>query len=459
LRSAALLVSALAAAAPARADGLDLPLGARALARAGANLVADDGIAALYGNPAALARRTSFRLELGLTLADRAASFTTAAAFATPPPAVASAGEVALLPSGGAALGVSDRVVVAAAFLSPTAVALDYPGVDTAYDPMHDDRAATPQRYAATRLHLGRTAVAAGAAARLLPWLAVGASGLALRTSLEAGRVLWAGPPGSTIALGGLSPAYDMAFAADGTAWSPAAGAGLVAAPPDLPFELGASLLWQGGVTITGAPALRPSRGAGAGGPDVAAAVAADASARLDLPARITVRAGARLLLGRATVEVDAERTAVDAATPAWSLSGVAAVPAGGAPTPLTTVPLGPTLDSSLSVRGAVDVVLAPGALVLVVGYAFSSRPFTATSIGPALPADDTHTLALGVEGRVDGATVTLGLAHLFVGDRVAQTGDARVLDPFGPIDVPAGAGRVGSGATVVALDLELELL
>src|SRR5262249_53727201 len=104
------------------------------------------------------------------------------------------------------------------------------------------------------------------------------------------------------------------------------------------------------------------------------------------------------------------------------------------------------------------DVQLSPGFLSASAGYAYSSSPQTDGGVTPVFPFTATHTLAAGVAARVDSARLTIGVAHDFRGTATNAPGDARVVAPFDGDAVPAAAGRFSGGATVVALDLEIEL-
>jgi hypothetical protein len=49
-------------------------------------------------------------------------------------------------------------------------------------------------------------------------------------------------------------------------------------------------------------------------------------------------------------------------------------------------------------------------------------------------------------------------VAHDLRPEVTTAPGDARVVAPFGALEVPAAAGRTSGAATVVALDVEIEL-
>jgi hypothetical protein len=458
----ALVWAALCAVAPrAGAEGLDLPAPTAAgVARAGAGMLSLDDGGALLLDPANLARRTGNRAQIGLGLVSSDATFVPAAGFPGGEPAIANdrAG-VDLVPFAALELGLGRRVVVAAALLSPSDLGWSYPEPPTTWDPAADDRAAYPYRYAGERFHLRRTGGGVGVAVRALPWLAVGGAALAFDVSMWQQRTLWAGDPAAAGDLGSRSPAWDMPFFAGGEdGFVPALSAGLVVAPVDLPLELGASVFWSADAHLVGSPTLGPTRDPSLAG----AAVDPEASASLDLPMPIYVRAGARVLFRRAALELDGELVlgGGGASAPAWSLAGVTVTPQIGPPVPLAAVPLGPMFSDSFAVRAALDIDVVPGVLTVTAGYAFASRAVAAASTSPVFPADDTHTFALGVHARVAGGSVTLGVARSqrFAADHAAE--DVQVVDPLGPlaVPVPAAAGRYASGDTMAALQVELDL-
>jgi hypothetical protein len=452
-----LLVALLVAAPTARADVLELPaLGARAVARAGAAMLADDGGVALLLDPASLARRGAPRVTAGVTVARHGARFTSDAGFSGGVPTVENRAPVTALPWGGAALGIGDRIVAGAVVLPSAHSHHRYPAAPPDFDPARDDRAIFPQRYAGERLRLLRWTAGAGVAVRALPWLAVGAAALVHWTRIDHQRVLWAGPPESAgLDLAELSPAYDMRFSASGSALVPGATVGAVIAPLDWPVEIGLAASFGAAARIAATPRLSDSRGATAGVREVAAVVGPEATAALELPASIVARAGARLVLGRVAVEVDGE-LAIASGEPAWELAGVAVAAAGQPAIELPRVPLGAVLEDALTVRAAADVEVVPGAVAAIAGYGFATRRLAAGAQSAVWPDGATHLLALGVEARVAGATVTLGVLHAVRPSRVAADSRIRVLDPRGPLVVRAATGETSSRATLVALDLEL---
>ncbi len=433
----------------ARADALDTPVGARVTGRAGAALLAADDGSALLGNPANLARRTGTRVQVGLAAIQRGVEFVSNAAFpAGSAPAVENTAGVTLSPWVSVQAGLGSRVVVAAAAFAPSTATVRFPTTYLAYDASRDDRAAFPARYAGTRVELDRRGGGVGAAVRVLPWLAAGVSLLAYRVDARHDRVVWGGPAGP-LALGDLSPAYDMNFGVRAhDAFVPGAAAGLVIAPLDLPFELGAAALWTDTARLDGRPTLGTSRG-----PETAIPVVdpgATASMALAFPAHI--RAGARALLPRLALELDFELSPVRDAPPAWTVEGVS-YGRDGIDTPVDTVPLGPTPATAWSLRASADVEVVPSEVSLLAGYAFTRSGLERASASPLVPDGDTHTLALGLEARAGGGTVTLAASRTIRPSTNLADATLRVV---GAPEVRAAAGTLSSSATVVALDVEL---
>ena len=421
-----------------------------------------DGAALVY-NPAGLARQTRTRMQLSLDLAERSASFVSDGGFAATPSAAVDRADVLTLPAGALEIGLSGRVTLGVAALPLGRTALRF--ATPSGTPGDADRAPFASRYAGTRLDVSVRALGVGVGVRALPWLAVGAAVLAEQVSLAAERTLYVGAPAAGTSLAALDPALDMPFSADGDAFAvPAASLGVLCAPLDAPLELGASVLWSADAHLEGGVHLADSRGLmGAPryqSPRVSAEVGDGATARLTWPLPLTVRAGARYIGARFVVEIDAELAHHAAAAPVFALTGVAARPFGGAARTIAAVPLGPRLEDRFAVRGAVDVVVVPGVLTLSAGYAFAASPVTRATSTPDLPAGAAHIIALGVEGRVAGAVVTLGVARTFLGDVVlaADASAVPVAGALGGLDIPAAGGRTGGAATQVSLTADIDL-
>jgi hypothetical protein len=443
----------------AAADGFDLVgVGARATARAGACTVSADDGAALFYDPAGLARRTSLRAQAGLSFAETSSRWTSGAPFAAGGAAVEDRAAPAVLPWGGIQLGLGERITIGVAFLAPAAYDVD-DATPTSYAYTVDDRAAYPGRYAGSSLHLRRQAGAIGVGVRALPWLAIGAAALVAHVSMDETRTLWAGATQLT-GLTDLDPRFDMRLSASGSAWTAGGTFGALVAPLDAPIELAAAIALESPASLPGAADLLDSREQMMGVPDVKAMLS-DPRASIRLPGAVTARAGARLVEDRFVVEADGEVEHGGAATPAWALTGVALAPTGrpGA-TRIDSLPAALALEDRYTLRAAADVDVIPGALTVTLGYAFSRRPTARTSSSPLFPGADGHTIAGGLEGRVAGALVTIGVARTFdeTVDLSPSESGVAVLTPLAAGAIPAAGGHLSGGATLVSAGVEIEL-
>lgn len=463
MRRPSACLAALIAVCAARGAAADAPFaapaGARDVAHAGGRVVSADDGAALLMNPAGLARRGEWRAQVGFVLADREASYATDE-LGPAAPAVHDRAAVTATPALSLQGGLGERVTIAAGFLAPVdlAHATASPGEYLPEKPDADDY---PSRYAGTRFRLSARGAGAGASVRALPWLAIGASVMAFRVELTEDRMIWGGTP-SAGPLANLPPGNDMTFtvnAADG--FVPAAALGVIVAPLDAPVELGASLFWSADAELDGPATLSDSRGDVDGVPFVRADVAAGAGARTTLAMPLVVRAGARFLTSRAALEVAAEYRRHRADAPAWSVDGITLTATTLEPAPsaaLTTVPLGTAFTDSTTLGSALDVDFLDGSLTATVGYAWSRAAVPRTALSVLHPDLDGHTLSLGVELRVEGATATLGLARREGVARAVAAGESRVrvVHPLAEGDVAAAAGRYDGSATVVGFGVEL---
>lgn len=456
---------ALAALArTAHAGGFDLEaVGARAVGRAGAAVVSADDGAALWYNPAGLARRGGWRAQLGLGLAAGGGDYLSNA-FADMAPTIEDRGAVAATPTSGLQGSFGERWVVGVAYLEPSDHAYDSATpfgdvVDTCgLEAENQQRQQYPHRYAGTQLRYTRRGAGLGAAVRALPWLAVGAAVLAFDVTLVEDRTI-SGLPGVGDEVKGLCTAYDMALTARGSdRLVPGVTLGMLVAPPDAPLELALSLAWSDDARLSGAPSLDSSRGYPAGRL-ATAAVDADAQAEATLALPLVARAGARFLGARFAVELTGELLH-GAALEDWSVRGVTLTATDtGAAAPLTTIPAAAVLRNTWALRGAVDVDVTEG-LTLTGGYAFRRGGVTRSSLTPALADLDTHTVAVGAEIRAGGATITVGFSHAFgvAVDLATTASRAVVLHPLAPGgDVPAAGGRYDTSDTLLGIAVELE--
>jgi hypothetical protein len=462
--SAVGLAALLLAPGAASAQTLDLA-GAgmpSTIGRAGAGVVAADDGAALWLNPAGLARRSAWRAQLGLTWVARSATFMTAERFSFDPAEARQLAGPEVVPTLALEGHLGERVVVGLAWLEPTDLAFDWAAPDPddlvlSGEGEQHDRARYPARYAAGRLALRKRGVAAGAAVRALPWLALGGSAWLLRVDAEQSRSLW-GAQGPITSLPTLSSAYDLRFAASGHDYTPGGALGALVAPLDAPVELALSVSFGADAALAGTPTLSDSRGKSTDGSRLASAsVAADASVTLALPTPLVARAGVRFFSERLSLEAGAAVASGGAATPVWRVEGVG-MALGSASAPVDAVPVGVALRDGLSLGAAFDADVVPGFLTLSAGWSYARGAVARASLSPALPLLDTHTFALGATVRVEGYSVVLGVSYAPGAAVDVEPGAATVLAPLADGAPPAARGRLDASTTMIGLAVEAEL-
>ncbi|MFH0901291.1 MAG: hypothetical protein V2A73_11745 [Pseudomonadota bacterium] len=443
------------------ADGIDLVgTEARAIGRAGADVVSGDGAGALYQNPAGIARRSTTRAQVGLSLNDRSASYQ--ASFAATSPQVESRAGAELTGWAGVQFGIG-RLTLGVAYLAPTFLSTAYslpPDYNTV---LADESVAHPQRYASVSFKLRRQGIGVAAAARVLPWLAVGGAALAFNVSLAEERMLWAGSSHSPADPTGLDSRYDMLLSVSGEdRFVPAGSLGILVAPEEVPLELAATVFVSADAVFTGRPELRNSRWTVAERPGIAGVVDSRASAKayLGQPAIGTV--GARFLARRWALELEGSLARIARRVPQWTVDGVEIVPADRASEPrrLEHIPPCTMLRNTYGARGAVEVDLVPGFVVLTAGYSFD-RAFTpADWLGPALPSLDAHTVAVGVEMKTEGVAVSLSVARTehIAAKTPLGSGEIVVLSPYGEEGIRAASGHYDGAVTQIAVGVEMEM-
>lgn len=433
--------------ARARADGVAIVGGSpRAIGRAGASVVGDDGGGALLVNPAAIARRDSTRVQVGVALVDDATSWDPdhpggpiardqAGSRLQPIAAVVTGVRGWVIGVGVMTAGITERALRDPSDV-PVAANL---GAQFEY------------RYAGIAGELRRDTVALGAARRIGDAAAVGlAVGLSRVTMGETRRV-WAGFAGIT-EIG--DPSRDVELALAGTDERvPSVTAGVLIAPTESPMELAASVAWTQRTELDGTA----SAAGVMGGPVVRLS-----SPRSTLAFRqpLAVRAGVRYLGDRFVAEVGGDLWISPRSTraTAWQVEGVQVVDPSTVSVAPATVPSRLSLRTHGAVRGAVDVELIAGFLWATAGYAYTVGSTTQARLSPTLAALGGHTLALGVEGTAGGFTYTIGWSRTLSTAR--RGGEAFALDnPFGAGDgaVPGGTYDGSADQLGVLLDVELD--
>jgi long-subunit fatty acid transport protein len=472
VRAALLVTLAVVTAAPAaRAQGIDLVgVGARAIGRAGAAVVSADDHAALWYNPAGLARRGDVRGQAGLSLADQALHYKSGHAFQDTPAEVDDRAGVEVVGWAGAQAALGDRVVVGLGYLAPSALSFATPEPANYEEPQNEDDHRYPHRHAATRFRLMRRGLAAGVAVRALPWLAVGVSGHAFDVQVSERRTIVGGY--ARVDPDFRDPDGDMELAVGGRdRFVPAASFGLIVAPEDAPIELGASILWCDSADLSGPIALLDTRGrrtTTGHQPYATAYVSPDGEATMTVPFPLVARAGVRFLTSYVAVELAGELGQIERRDLTWSLRGADVTCLNDVdrtdpcPTtvPIESLPVGTRWRTGYTLRAAVDTTILEGFLTLSAGYAFARGIVPKSALSTAFPDLDSHTVALGLEAHVEGAAVTLGLARTErIGARIsAETSQTLLVAPFRDSTLPVGAGRYDGAATLVGLGIELEL-
>jgi hypothetical protein len=446
VRRLALALALLGAGADeARAGGLGELFGPRAVGRAGVGTVSDDGAAAILTSPAALARRAAKRVQLGLSLVDDDLEHRPTRDGA---PDARAQGEPWALPIGAGIAGVGPIVV-------GLGIAVDRAGRTFASpDPgltLESVEQFFAYRYAGFTAHVERRTAALAAAARVSDWLAVGATASISMVRIEERRRLWAGFTSRLLIPG--DPAYDVDVAVSGDDRAvPGAVFGVFVAPSSIPIELAASIAWSNQIHVAGDVDATPQVAS-----NVAIRTTGVPTARLDLPAETTIRAGARWLGDRWTVEagVDAWLPRDDEA-PIWRVDNAAVVD-------VLTDRSEPLVLASrfaprrhVAVRAALDVELVAGFLWVTGGYAWRGAGSPGDRIAPTTADLGGHTAALGVEIAAGGFTATVGWSRTFAPARTVTETRIGLDDPFDPVVTTAGLGGYDATRDVVGVSIEL---
>ncbi len=434
-------IAVVAAATSAAAAGVEVgTLSPRAIGHAGAALVSDDGAAAVFQCPAAIARRDAHRVQLaGVAIDDEAALGTDRH------PRVTDGGGAAVVPLLGAQ-GRLGPLVIAASFAVidqlDRALSVPAPGVLDS-----DVVKYFPHRYAGLDAGWTRRAIAVAAAWRATDWLAIGASVTLAQVDVHERRRLWAGFRGrDPIA----QPSRDLDLAlSGGDGLIPGAVLGVLIAPLDTPLELAAGVAWADDVRVDGEVAIDALNFV-----PLIEAVAPRATARFGSP--LTSSIGARWLGERYAVEGAATWTRYPTGDDAWQVTGVRVVDQSGARAALTRVPTRLPRREHGALAIAVDVEALPGFVWLTGAYRWASSSSPATQVATIGADPGGHTFAGGLEISAGPAVITVGVARqLARATRVASPG-LHLDNPFPGGTAPANLGRHSVSIDLVGLGLEI---
>jgi hypothetical protein len=430
----------VSASESARADGALELLSPRAIGHAGASLVSEDGAAAAFICPAAIARRGGRRVQIaGLTIDDTVW-------LDTPDhPQIRDLGPADRIPIAGVQVG-WDRVVIGVAVAVTEALdrQLPIPAADL-FDP--DVTADHPHRYAGQTAQWTRTSVGLTGAVRVTDWLALGATATLSRVDARESRRIWAGFAARD---GAGSPARDVTVTIDAAdAVVPGAAIGALIAPADVPIELALGAAWADDVRASGTAAATAARIQ-----PMIAELAPSATGAFGSP--LSVAIGVRWLGTRWAAEVGAAVRTYPTGQDAWSIQGIRVIDADGATASI--VRLDSRFDHRFhsTARGAVDGELSPGFIWISAGWSWSRTnisPRDATTVGIDTGG---HTFGFGIEASAGAAVLTLGIAHQLARLATVDTPELRYDNPFEPGTEPANLGSHGQRRTLIGFGVEL---
>jgi Outer membrane protein transport protein (OMPP1/FadL/TodX) len=442
------VVCALVALAPAQAhaDGIAIVGGSpRAIGRAGAATVGDDGGGALLVNPAAIARRDTLRAQVGVAVVEDAVHWQSAAKDA--PLSSGQAGS-RLAPLG-AAFGSIGHWIVGAGVMTATLSERAMPHPEDAGSELG---AAFDYRYAGIAGSYRRDTLALGAARRIGDSLALGLSLGISQVNVTEHRRIWAGLSGRDT-IGDPTNDVDVQLTATDHVTASAV-VGALYASEDAPIELGASVAWAGAVRLDGSAAALGNAPMGPG-------IIYTGSPRASLEVRqpLVVRAGGRYVGDRVVAELDGDLwlASAAAASATWRVSGIHVVDPSQDDVELQRVPSRIAQHTHLAMRAAIDVELIPGFLWATGGYAFSTLGTPAAQLSPSFGDLGGHTLGLGLETTAGGITVTLGWSRTWSLATQAPT-ELQLDNPFATGDGPVPRGTYDGSLDQVGILIEGEL-
>ena len=438
----------LVALVPAQghADGIAIVGGSpRAIGRAGAATVGDDGGGALLNNPAAMARRDTTRIELGAAATEDDIEWQSDADGS--PRSVGRAGSRSA--PLGAVIGAFGNWVIGVGAMTAAVVDRSLPRPGDADPATALDLANRYNyRYAGIAGSYRRDTVALGIARRFGDSLALGISLGAARVSVVEHRRIFASPVGE---IGTTVGDIDLTFSATDPV-SESAVAGVLYASPDAPIELGASVAWTRAVELAGTAAAAET-------PLGPRLMTTAPSATLRLTQPLVVRAGGRYVGDRVVAELDGDLwlAARGAESATWSVTGVHVFDAAHAGVDVSRVPSRIAQRTHVAWRAAVDVAIVPGFLWATSGYAFATRGTPADRMSPSFGDLGGHTLGLGLEATSGGVTATLGWSRTWALESRAASA-FRLDNPFLTVEGPVLPGTYYGQVDQVGVLIDAEL-
>lgn len=444
------VVGVATAAAQARA-GVEIgTLSPRAIGHAGASIVSDDGAAAAFQCPAAIARRDERRAQAaGLAIDDDAALV----AEPLPPrieghPRVRDGGGATLAPL----VGVQGH---AGAFVIAASVAVTerlertlpspLPGAED--EELEDD---FPHRYAGLSAGWSRRAIAIAAAYRPTEWLAIGASATVAQVDVSERRRLWAGFRGRD-PLAHPARDVDVAIAA-GDAFVPGGALGVLIAPLDTQLELAAGVSWADDVHADG------ELGATAVGRDAPELRLTGPHAAARFASPLVASVGVRWLGERWAIEGAATWTGYPTGDEPWRIAGVEVVDQSGARAVLATLPSRLPRRDHGSLAIAIDVEALPGFVWLTGAYRWAGGSAPGPQVATVGADLGGHTIAAGAELAAGGATITIGVARQLERTTHATAPGLPLDNPFPGGTAPANLGAHAASLDLVGVGLEIAM-
>lgn len=445
------LALALGFARPALAqDAVDSIANPRSVGRAGTTTVSGDSGMAMLHNPGGMVRRSGKRLLLSASLRDTDTSYAAADAADSPVLLNRAAADMTPLIAYHQGNDAGTWVLGALVVGGQSEVSLPTP---TLGQPKEDVTRLFPHRYGGTRWQRQWRRFAVGGALRIGESVGVGVSASLGQIQLRESRRVWAGFAGRDTL---LDADRDLALQLGGEdLYNPGASAGVLVAPPEIPFEFALAFEFVRGQHFRRGPvALETTTNNAAPTADLV-----DASASLRLPSNYNLRSGLRYLGDRIYVEVGAEVYALrtdEART--WSHPGVTVIDQSGLRRSYASSPALVSQRSHMAVRTAVDYEALPGYLWVSTGYAYQSPSVSLNRNSPGFARLGGHTLALGLEAAYQDFTVSLGYAHHLQRSRSVSTEASAipVVNPFAAGSAAANSGTYQQSSDQLGFAVEL---